>query len=281
MFDSEGWNDFASVASDELLTVPTLTEYSRADLFVSGSELLNPSFGSDESISVASSTGGSLEGHVDSDLDKRSEQSCTPPVNDQSIEEAQSCDSVAAKSLGNKDIYEAKSGEALDTLTDNSKDEAIDGSGSEEDHDEREYWTARCVERRRIRVFSKAMSQSVARSIQRRASKMKARRAARRNEALLVESGLSVDEDLPPIAEMRESSNASSTGSLDDQLTMKGSKSRSMSDLKEITPQASESPRSVFKLKSSSGEEIEASIQSFASASSQDASHGELEIYMI
>lgn len=67
---------------------------------------------------------------------------------------------------------------------------------------------ATCVERKPVRVFSKKMSQAVSSSIQRRAFKMKARRAERRNNKILAESGMGRDEDLPSIAETNESSSS-------------------------------------------------------------------------
>ena len=63
---------------------------------------------------------------------------------------------------------------------------------------------ASVVERRRVRVFSKAMSQAVSRRMHRRASKMRRRKLAREKE-IISSSGLSVDAGLSPIVEAYDS----------------------------------------------------------------------------
>lgn len=314
--DSAGWTfpfvvepGSETIALGHACTAPSLTEYSQADLWLSESQLSIPSYDSDaDLVSMASSAEDGLvdgTGMIEEQAESTPHESGEENVH-QTLEKAKSSDSVAVKGLGEQDLKQVGTKDILGGTTAVTLDVANDTAGDEDANCEKESakvvgalstGTAQVVERKRIRVFSKAMSHSVSRSIQRRATQMKARKANRRKEAILIESGLSVDEGLPSIVETNESSNASSTtASITAQITIRGSKSgvevddaslRSMeNDMKGTTPPVeTESPRSVLQIKSFGDVEAVMSGQPTsilpADSSFQDAFHGELEIYMV
>jgi hypothetical protein len=305
---------------DGIWTVPTLTEYSQSDFTESGSQFTNLSFESDDD---RTSTASSFES-IGSIPDKSTSNDSASTVCDQGIERENGCNSFAAKANDGEKACEATDNSTKDT-TDASRESHVNGdireqkeppglmktstySEHEGNSDKLDMWsvneteisegeTSQCVERKRIRVFSKALSQSVARNIQRRASKMKAKKSARRNEALLIKSGFTVDEELPAIEEMNESSNASSTSSLgaETQVTctrtgieVDDGKIHRTSNAEELMcpPPESSSPKSVFDIKLPSEIELTHVSDHYMSmpsvtSSVDDASNGELEIYMI
>jgi hypothetical protein len=304
--DSSDWShpyiDDKSVAQtasqiDGIWTVPTLTEYSQAHLMLSESQFSTISFDSDDETSSECELD---ESDVDED----------PSARDKDAKQVKSCESITLSNLNEKNIERgtrasggsleneslsvartspngsSESGltakEILETMSVSETEMAVAG-------------TAQCVERKRIRVFSKAVSQNVARNIHRRASKMKAKRSARRNQALLVKSGISVHEELPAIVETNESSNASSNTTHEEaQVTWTKSgievddaTIRSTNGAEGMAaPPVSGSPRSIFDIKIP--REIKTPVTSNhpelippANSSFNDAIHGEFEIYMV
>ena len=321
--DSSGWNLPYSVDSDGepgsmidgIWTAPTVTEYSQASSMISESQFSTLSFESDdELVSVASSS------ELDDEPTESASKESEPIVCDQDIEPAKSHDSSAAQANDEQE----NACKAPDSSTKDSNDASCESHVNGENQEQKESTSimkastsvehgkrpddfdkvsvsetemsvagsAQCVERKRIRVFSKALSQNVARNIQRRASKMKSKRAARRNEALLVKSGFSVDEELPAIEETNESSNASTTSSLGAETQVTWTKSgievddgtiRSANNAEQqmCPPPESASPKSVFDIKLPSEIKTTTVPSVRPTSSFDDASNGELEIYMI